>query len=480
MRISRLVTVLVLVGAGLLLAPGAASAQTCIQDVWKAHGNNQNLNCNAKDVTLSSASNINIITGGECKTVNGVKQCFCFANQTVTFTADFQMDLTADTRYDVGFYLATDKDPNGDGAITGQCTAAASLASNTPAGNFINLDAAPDVCGEINGPSGTDHNPLFVTSQVTAQCPATGNLTLPFATTWRQPGSNQVCLGIGNGTTTNDVFPGAPSKCNTGNLVLPITSVTTTLGVEKTALTTSVPETGGDATYQVKVTNTTTIDVTLQSLTDDKYGNITTVHVAGGGFLEVKETTCAVGGVIAANGGTYICTFKGVVPAGDFGGPNFKDTATACADNVTNPTDVCGTDDAEVSYTDVSSAPTLTKTASASCVIDTTYTVVVQNTNGLETLTLSTLTDDVYGNITQQGGAIQSTTCGQAGTGKPGTLPFDIPGGGNYTCAFTARTTNCVQTVEDTVTAGTADADSVPFTPSDNAKVIVNVTTPTP
>ena len=98
--------VLTLVGGGLLFGPEAAFAQTCINDVWKAHGNKQNVTCTAGDVNLSSATNIDITTGGEC--VNGV--CSCFATQTVTFTADFRMDLTAEARYDVGFYLATDGD----------------------------------------------------------------------------------------------------------------------------------------------------------------------------------------------------------------------------------------------------------------------------------------------------------------------------------------------------------------------------------
>src|SRR5262245_35622364 len=210
---------------GLIVGAQPASAQTCIQDVWKAHGNTQNLNCTANDVTLSQATNINITTGGSCTA--GV--CSCFAGQTVTFTADFRMDLTAQDRFDVGFYIATDGDPNNDGAITGQCSATASLVSNTPAGNFINLDGGNDVCGDITGASNTAHNPLFVKAQISAQCPATPGqqLRLPFATTWRQPGSNEVCLGTGNGTTTNDVFPGAPSKCNTGLLVLPITSIST-------------------------------------------------------------------------------------------------------------------------------------------------------------------------------------------------------------------------------------------------------------
>jgi len=475
MRNIRLVTVLTLVGVGLLFGPKAASAQSCINDVWKAHGNNQNLQCTANDVTLSSATNITIITGGQC--VNGV--CSCFAGQTVTFTADFQMDLTADTRYDVGFYIATDNDPNGDGALTGQCTANASLVSNTTRpGNFINLDAAPDVCGDITGPFNTDHNPLFVTAQISAQCPlqAGGQLQLPFATTWRQPGSNEVCDGTGNGTTTNDVFPGSPSKCNLGVLTLPITSITTVIDVQKDSLTPSVPESGGSAVYRVVVTNQSTVDVTLQTLTDDKYGNITSTHAAGGGFLAVTATNCAVGGVISANGGTFTCQFTGAVPPGDFGGPDFVDTVTACADNITNPNDICDTDPANVPYADESSAPTLTKTATPQCVIDVRYDVVVTNTSGTETLTLNTLNDNVYGNITLVQGNVQSTTCGQSP--GPGTLPSVIAAGGNYSCNFVARINSCSTTVSDTVTGGSVDEDGVPFNPTDGATVVVNVTTP--
>src|SRR5215204_707483 len=116
--------------AVLLFGPEPASAQTCIQDAWKAHGNNQKLNCTAQDVTLSSATNIDIKSGGSCPVVNGVKTCSCFAGQTVQFTADFRMDLTADTRYDVGFYIETGFDTNKHGALTGTCSANASLATN--------------------------------------------------------------------------------------------------------------------------------------------------------------------------------------------------------------------------------------------------------------------------------------------------------------------------------------------------------------
>jgi len=492
-----LVTVITLVGAALVFAPRTASAQSCIDDVWKAHGNKQSVTCTAGDVTLSSATNIQITTGGSCDPVTG--KCQCFAGQPLTFSADFQMDLTADTRYDIGFYIATDGDPNNDGAKTGQCTATASLVGNTPAGNFINLDAAPDVCGDITGAFGTDHNPIFVTQSISTTCPSAAGqqLRLPFCTTWRQPGSNQVCAGTGNGTTTNDVYPGSPSKCNCGTLALDITSVTTNITVTKDALTASVPETGGPATYQVKVKNDTGITVTVTSLTDDKYGNISATHAANancdkdgnaGACLAVTATTCVadanaatcqVGGTLAA-GAECSCTFTGPVPAGDFPG-SFTDTVTGCANNATNPTPVCKTDPATVPYTDVPQPPSLTKTAGATaCRIDQTYDVVVTNGSAQDTLTLNTLNDNVFGNITTAAGAsctgtcIVSTTCGQSP--GPGTLPALIAVSGNYTCSFVGRTSSCNATVHDTVTATAQDDDGQSYTPSDDATVVITVT----
>jgi hypothetical protein len=473
-------TMLILVGGGLLFGPQAASAQTCIQDVWKAHGNNQNLQCTANDVTLSAATNINIITGGEC--VNGV--CSCFAGQTVTFTADFRMDLTADTRYDVGFYIATDNDPNNDGAITGQCTPTASLVGNTS--NFINLDAAPDLCGDITGPlagnNPPDNNPLFVTAQISAPCPTTPgqNLSLPFATTWRQPGSNEVCSGVGNGTTTNDVFPGSPSKCNAGTLVLPIISVETKFVVFKDYQGTGVFEdTGGEAVYNVRVRNDSTIAITLTgaapSLTDNKYGNITQVHPAGGGFFAVTATTCVpdgntatceVGGSIAP-GAECSCTFTGVVPPGDFPG-SFPDIVTVCANNPSNPTPTCAFDDATVPYLDRLQPPSLNKAVSnKQCQIDVTYSVAVTNGSAQDFLALTSLTDDKYGNITQVQGNVISTTCA---------VPQTLQPSGTYSCMFVGRITSCSTTLTDIVTGQATDDDGASYTVTGTATVVVSVT----
>lgn len=514
---ARCLGVAAIAAGGLLFgaAPGWA-ADDCIQDVWQAHGNNQNLTCTAQDVTLSRVTNINITAGGQCQVVDGERVCTCNLGGNVTFTADFQMDLTADTRYDTGFYIAEDDDPDGDGALTGLCQSTEINVLNGE--NFVNLDAVPgkefqegDTCGDITGPLGTEFNPQIVHYTLTVPCSdPDGNdqLDLDWCTTWRQPGANEVCDGTGNGLSTNDVFPGSPSKCNCGTEPIDIFFETATITTTKTALApATVAETGGSQTYSVQIANNAQQAVlTVDSITDDKYGDVTTTHAAGGGFLEVTATTCVpdqstatceIGGTIAA-GGSCSCTFTGPVPAGDSGG-TFVDTVDACGTDSFGNTDICDDDDATVTYTDVPQPPTLSKTATGNvCRIDSTYTVVVTNTSAQDALTLNSLTDDVYGSITTVHVAgngfreVLGTTCGVTGPGLgtlsgqtgAGALPKVIAASGNYTCSFVGRNTSCSETIVDTVTGSATDDDGATYngdsTPpfEDDATVTVTVTTP--
>src|SRR5262245_56102237 len=122
--------------SGVLPASAAPSGVNgCIQDVWAAHGNSQNLTCTSGDVRISEVTNITVTSGGSgsCTsttgncTCNGVPNpptnCATNPNQAgcFTFTADFSVLLNAQTRYDIGLYIATDGDPNGNGALTGTC-----------------------------------------------------------------------------------------------------------------------------------------------------------------------------------------------------------------------------------------------------------------------------------------------------------------------------------------------------------------------
>src|SRR5438046_10746026 len=101
--------------AGLLMAAQPASALTgnvCMQTNWAAHGTSQTLNCTANDVSIAKVTNIDITSGGSCTGTGANRKCTCNAGGSVTFTADYTVQLTAQTRYDIGIYFATDGDPN--------------------------------------------------------------------------------------------------------------------------------------------------------------------------------------------------------------------------------------------------------------------------------------------------------------------------------------------------------------------------------
>jgi hypothetical protein len=404
---------------GLLLGAQPASAlsdNVCMQTNYTNHGLGQTLNCTANDVQVARATNIDVTSGGECHFENGVKVCTCNLGGNVTFSADYEVVLTAQTRYDIGIYFATDGDPNGDGALTGACRLnTIDNVNNTT--NFVNLDAAPDVCGDINA----SHNPqiLRLTLTVACQADAEGKLKLPNCTSWRQPGSNEVC------DAAADTFPGSPSKCNCEpGFTVDIFVETATIEVTKTASPTTVAETGGSVTYSVAVRNLAQqATVTLDSLTDNIYGDITTTGhdgiTATTCVPDADLATCEVDGDIAA-GATCTCSFTVTVPPGD-AGETITDIVQACGTDTFGHSNLCDTDDATVTYTDVRENPVLTKTALATaCQVDVTYQVVVTNSSAQDALTLNSLSDDKFGVITSAhaaGGGFEqvvSTTCGQA------------------------------------------------------------------
>src|SRR5439155_381658 len=120
-------------------------------------------------------------------------------------------------------------------------------------------------CGDITGPLNTAFNPQIVRHTVTTTCLDPDNdglLELPFCTTWRQPGSNEVC------TTTNDAFPGSPSKCNCGTLAVDIFVEPSTGTISKTVKTATI-------TYEVEIANTTTTHTfTVNQLCDNIFGTL--------------------------------------------------------------------------------------------------------------------------------------------------------------------------------------------------------------
>jgi uncharacterized repeat protein (TIGR01451 family) len=82
-----------------------------------------------------------------------------------------------------------------------------------------------------------------------------------------------------------------------------VTDVLPTITVSKTAAPTTVPEPGGRVTFTVVMENTSVEAVTVHSLIDSVYGD-----VSSGANTKIAASTCAVGGSIPA-GDDYTCTF---------------------------------------------------------------------------------------------------------------------------------------------------------------------------
>jgi hypothetical protein len=458
-----LVLGLMAIGGLLVGTPASAlTADVCMQTNFlaphpPAKQNTQALGCTANDVSVAKATNISISAGGECHLVNGVNTCTCNSGQPVTFTADYLVQLTAQARYDIGIYFATDGDSNGDGALTGQCKLTTLDAANSD--NFINLDTGSDVCGDIDAA----HNPQNLHITLTTMCSpgADGNLKLPNCTSWRQSGANEVC------TKATDAYPGSPSKCNCSpGFTVGIFVETATVEVTKANLTGDVPETGGSVTYSVKVKNLAQqATLTLDTLTDSIYGNITTT-----GHNGITATSCTVGPPPIAAQATYSCEFTVSVGSGQ-AGTTVADTVTGCGTDSFGHTNLCDTGDASYKYTDVSTTPSLTKTAiSATFVVDVTYTVVVTNNSAVDTMTVNSLTDNKFGNIAAVQGNVISTTCDLLVTKT-------VAPGGAKNCSFVGRITTSPHT--NNVTGGLTDDDGVPYSVSDpdgGATVTVNVT----
>jgi hypothetical protein len=227
-------------------------------------------------------------------------------------------------------------------------------------------------------------------------------------------------------------------------------------------------------TYNVMVTNNASfVDLTIDSIVDDIYGDLGTNTPP-----QTANTCPTLIGTVLAPGASASCSFQATV-SGD-SGQTVTDIVEVCGTDSAGHSNICDDDSADVTITDVSATPSLTKDAlSATCSVDVTYQVVVSNNSAIDTLTVNALTDDKFGNITTAHaagggfGQVVSTNCATGGT---------IAVSGNYTCSFVGRITSstCNFTHTDTVTGDVTDDDGVMSSPSDSASVTVGITGLTP
>lgn len=230
--------------------------------------------------------------------------------------------------------------------------------------------------------------------------------------------------------------------------IVTINDVTPLLQVDKSVTPGELKEPGGIATYKVDVKNTSKEELTLTTLTDDKFGTL------------VGQGNCTVGQKIAP-GATYTCTFSLQVN-GNAGTSHVNTVTGKATDNEGN--EAVDTGIATVRFTDVVPDLVVDKSVSPSELPEpggkVTYTVVVTNPQGaVENINLTALQDDKFGNL--QG----------VGTCDVSPAVVLIPGA-KYTCTFDKDLLgNAKATHLNTVTATVTDDDNNTITDKDDALV---------
>ena len=234
-----------------------------------------------------------------------------------------------------------------------------------------------------------------------------------------------------------------------------ITDLPSSITVTKSANPTSLPEPGGSATFSATVENTSAVDsVTITSLVDDVYGDLD-----GKGTCDVPQTLAA--------GASYSCSFSGAV-SGNAGSSHRDEITASGTDDDGNP--VSGKDDATVAITDLPSSIEVTKSASPSSIQEpggtATFSVSVKNTSAVDSISLTSLTDSVYGNLDGKG------TCD---------VPQTLAAGASYTCSFTGPVSGGAGSSHiDVVTASGFDDDENEISGSDDATVTITAAPPPP
>ncbi|MFC2171501.1 hypothetical protein ACFLU6_02585 [Acidobacteriota bacterium] len=358
------------------------------------------VNCTANDLEITDVA-VTVPAGESC------------SGTSDTIELQFDVSIFKNSggfRYDVGVWIAVD-----GGSVVGgdHCLREVLPTSPSPM-----ADNDSDLCGDH------DRSGTYVHTQlVTVSCSdvdVDGSLDpVNMAVSWFQ-NTGIVC------NTAADLGAGTDAKCFgvdvSGVAVVPVDMLT--IGVSKSASPTTVGAPGNQVTFTVDVTNDSIVqDFTLNSLTDDVFGDLT--DPAGNVLL--VSSTCSLTQIIAP-GATYSCTFDGLVQGNGVTVTEHIDTVTG-AGAFADGTAADASDDATVAITPEGAGISASKTAIPTSVVepgdDVSYTVVVTNNSTFQDFKLSSLVDDIFGDLDGQGDCVAAQT---------------IAAGNSYTCTFTGLT----------------------------------------
>jgi hypothetical protein len=168
----------------ILLGESLSDAAACIEEQT-----GKPAICSAKDVRITFADNV--------KTIFGEPLTECVHGQSITFIADFHVQTSTPARYDIGLYFAIDGDPNGDGAMSGACSANIIKDRHTDPAypNTVTLGAAVaanldgDACRDIDATNGWRNIAgkvvtLRIDNALCRDNDADGHLNLPNCISW--------------------------------------------------------------------------------------------------------------------------------------------------------------------------------------------------------------------------------------------------------------------------------------------------------
>ena len=310
---------------------------------------------------------------------------------------------------------------------------------NTSAVDSVTISSlTDDVYGDLDG-KGTCDVPQTIAAGATYSCSFTGAVS-------GNAGSQHTDVVTASGTDDD----GNPVTGH-DDAVVTITNLPSSILVTKSATPTSLPEPGGNATFDVTVKNTSSADsVTITSLSDNVYGNLD-----GKGSCDVPFTL--------APGASYNCSFSGAV-SGNAGSSHMDVVTASGTDDDGNP--VSDDDDATVTITDLGSSILVTKTAEPTSLPEpggnASFSVTVKNTSAVDSVTITSLSDDVYGNLDGKG------SCD---------VPFTLAPGASYDCTFNGAVSgNAGSSHTDVVTASGTDDDGNPVSDHDDAVVTITNT----
>jgi hypothetical protein len=165
------------------------------------------------------ADDVKVIQADKVRDMFGTPLSECVQGKTFTFIADFRVRTTANTRYDIGLYFATDGDPNGDGASSGTCSAniLRDLHLDPQYPNAVTLGAAAaadldgDACRDISSANGWRNIggkivTLRIDNVLCHDSDGDGKMNLPNCAAWSQDAS-RVC------SSPEHAAPGSATDC---------------------------------------------------------------------------------------------------------------------------------------------------------------------------------------------------------------------------------------------------------------------------